>query len=268
MVQSYLERFGRQPAFPTEAHRAAAEAVVDYFAPDFRVQAVLLACSCARGQACAQSCVDMIVLVDPTVLPQFQRKERARFDDWLTHDPAVQALARQVPWSGIDLDIISGEFTPEGHRHTTGADMYEVEIGNTLAWVRPLLLRGPRFEQLQAQYLPYYDEALRQTRLAMVKHYAANNLDHIVPYAERGLYEQAFKRLYHAFEEYLQALFIQRRIYPIAYDKWLREQVVEVLGEPVLYDELLSLIALSSLTVRRLRDRARRLRALLEKIGD
>lgn len=28
----------------------------------------------------------------------------------------------------------------------------------------------------------------------------------------------------------MQALFIARRTYPIAYDKWIREQVVDILG--------------------------------------
>lgn len=265
MPQSYLERFHRQPAFPTEAHRVAAESVVDYWAINPRAQAVLLTCSCARGVAVPQSCVDIAILVRPDDLGMFEGVERERFEAFLASDAACVALARSVPWSAVDFSFVSGEFAPPRHSWTSGADDYELEIGNTLAWVHPLMLRGPRFEQLQAQYLPYYDEAQRAQRLQAVIKFALNNVEHIAPYAERGLYEQAFKRLYHAYEEYLQALFIQRRIYPIAYDKWLREQIVDVLGEPALYEELRSLLALSSFTVRRLRERAARLRALIEQ---
>jgi hypothetical protein len=264
MPESYLARFGRQPAFPTEAHCIATEVVVDYFAADARVQAVLLTCSCARGMAVPASCVDMCILVAPEDLEAFWHAENERFEAFAAQNSAIQALVRQVPWAAVDLNYTAGAFAPRGHGWTSGADEYELEIGNTLAWVHPLLLRGTHFETLQAQYLPYYDEAQRVERLSMVKRYAANNLEHIVPYAIRGLYEQAFKRLYHAFEEYLQALFIQRRIYPIAYDKWLREQIVEVLQEPALYDELLAILALRAFSVRRLGDRARRLGALLE----
>jgi hypothetical protein len=40
----------------------------------------------------------------------------------------------------------------------------------------------------------------------------------------------------------LQALFIARRTYPIAYDKWVREEVEEILGLPELYARLPGLL--------------------------
>jgi hypothetical protein len=55
---------------------------------------------------------------------------------------------------------------------------------------------------------------------------------------ERGLYFQSFARLWRAFQMFLQALFMSRRVYPIAYDKWINEQVVEILGLPELYGQL------------------------------
>jgi hypothetical protein len=267
MVSSYLERFQLKPAFPTELHRAATEAVVDHLSPDQRIEAILLANSCARGKAVAQSCVDIAVLVAPGDWHSLAIEDRPRLNAFLESDRACVALRAAVPWGGVELDFITGEFEPGEHGWTTGPDYYEVEIGNALAWTHPLLLRGQRFETLRDRYLPYYDEGQRQARLQMVIHYAANNLEHIAPYAGRGLYDQAFKRLYHAFEEYLQALFIQRRIYPIAYDKWLQEQLVEILHEPALYEELLAIVALASFTQRRLGDRARRLGALLKQLA-
>jgi len=48
----------------------------------------------------------------------------------------------------------------------------------------------------------------------------------------RGLYFHAFDRLYKAFQEFLQALFVARRIYPLAYNKWIREQVADWLALP------------------------------------
>ncbi len=60
--------------------------------------------------------------------------------------------------------------------------------------------------------------------------FCLNNLHHIPLYVERGLYFQSFDRLYNAYQEFLQALFIARRTYPIAYNKWIHEQIVEILG--------------------------------------
>ena len=264
MTLSLLEQYGFAPLFPSADHQAAMEAVVDYFARDSRVQAVILAGSCARGVAALQSCVDLTVLVPPEDLASYQQEGVDRLEQFMRADPACLALAQVVPWSAIDFAFASGEFAAQPHGWTTGPDDYELAIGNTLAWTHPLLLRGPRFEALQQAYLPYYDEPKRSERLAETIKYARNNLDHVVPYAERGLLGQAFKRLYHAMEEFLQALFIHRRIYPIAYDKWLHQQLVDILQEPALYDELLSIIALPAVTTRRLHDRARRLGALLD----
>ena len=54
----------------------------------------------------------------------------------------------------------------------------------------------------------------------------------------RGLYFQAFYRLYDASREFLQAIFISRQTYPIAHGKWIREQIEEILEMPELYQQL------------------------------
>lgn len=263
---SYLERFGKQPAFPTEQHRAATDAVTHFLDPEPQVQALILAGSCARGVAVPDSCVDLVVLVAPEHRAGAENDLRRRLDAFIAADPACRVLQAAVPWAGVEFDLCTGEFRPGYHGYTSGADDYELEIGNMLAWTAPLLLHGPRFDELQRAYLPYYGEELRRERLQMVVRYALNNLEHVAPYAARGLLFQAFKRLYHALEEYLQALFIQRRLYPIAYDKWVREQLVEVLGEPDLYRELTLILAVPELTPRRLADRARRLERLIAQL--
>jgi hypothetical protein len=217
--------------------------------------------------ASPDSCVDIAVLVPPEALASFNEGEQhERAASFLASDPACMDLASSVPWSAIDLDFFSGEFAPTEHTWTSGPDGYELEIGNRLAWIHPMLLRGPRFKSVQTRHLPYYDEDLRYSRLTSTIAFAANNLDHIVPFAKRGLLFQALKRLCHALEEYLQALFIHRRIYPIAYDKWIREQIVDILDEPAIYDELACILALPSLTLTALRERALRLRALLDQL--
>ena len=241
------------------------ESVVDLLAADERVQAVLLTGSCARGVANRSSCVDVTILVSPDH-HNAVASELPALEEQVSRLPAVAALQARVPWSAIDLDLSDGTFQPGYHGWTSGPDNYELEIGNILAWSHPLMQRGERLEALRGTYLPYYDESLRQERLSKVIGFARNNLDHVGPYALRDLPFQAFKRLYHALEEYLQALFIQRSVYPIAYDKWLREQLVDILGEPGIYEELIDIMSIQSLRVHRLVDRAVRLGRLVDDL--
>ena len=102
-------------------------------------------------------------------------------------------------------------------------------MGNLLAYSVPLWEGDAAYRDLQAAWLPFYNETLRRERLEMALHFCRNNLAHIPLYVGRGLYFQSFKRFYDAQREFLQALFIDRRTYPIAYDKWVQEQIVEIL---------------------------------------
>jgi len=241
---SYLARFHKVPAFATPLHERACESVIDCLANDRRIAALLLTCSCASGQASSQSCVDMTVLVRPEHHAQFAAKAWPLIEQFIAEDAACQALQANVPFDGIDIDLSSGQFSPDPHGNTTGPDWYEVEIGNTLAWVHPLLRHGAYLAELQTRYLAYYDDKLAQRRLETVLAFAHNNLDHVMPTARRSLYIQAHKRLMNTMSEFLQALFISRRIYPIAYDKWIREQLVDILQEPAMYDLVIDALAI------------------------
>lgn len=167
-------------------------------------------------------------------------------------------------YAHVDLDLTDGRFAPEPRGWTSGPDSFELEIGNLLVYGEPLWEGADYLQLLKRQWLPYYAETLRRERLAAVRRYCLNNLDHIPLFVQRGLYFQAFHRLCNAFQEFLQALFIARRTYPIAYDKWIREQVVEILGEPEVYRELTRLLAVPSVESRAVARRARRLGQLLE----
>jgi predicted nucleotidyltransferase len=51
--------------YPTPEHARAAEVITAHFADRDDVDAVLLTCSCARGVAVPESCLDIMVLIDP-----------------------------------------------------------------------------------------------------------------------------------------------------------------------------------------------------------
>ncbi len=248
------------PAFPTPEHERVAEAVVAFFAARPESDAVLLVNSCARGQATPDSCLDVAVLIPEGMEPA--PIEAA----WALHeaaDPDVAALRAVGAFSVVHLDVLDGRFGPDPHPADEYPDDFEIAVGNALAYSAPLWERGDRLEQLRRDWLPYYDEDLRRERLADARWCCAHFLDHIPPYVARGLYFQALARLWAAFRIFLQALCIARRTYPIAYDKWIREQVVEILGLPELYARLPGLFEIGRLESDELVGKARDLRELL-----
>ena len=127
------------------------------------------------------------------------------------------------------------------------------------------MARRRYYSQLKEQWLPYYGEDLRTQRLKSVRHFCLNNLHHIPPYVERGLYFQSLDRLYNAYREFLQALFITRRTYPIAYNKWIREQVEEILGLPELYARLPHLFEIRNFESAEIAGKAAQVEAMLDE---
>jgi len=237
------------PAYPTPQHERSAQAVADFFKPRPETSAVLLTCSCARGKATRDSCLDIAVLVPPDLPARALARLQRDWQSYYQREPVFMEQLQVGAFSQVDLDFHRGIFKPENHPHgwTSGADEFELEVGNLLAYSAPLWEKDTRFRDLKAQWLPYYSEDLRRERLDRVVKYCRNNLAHIPPYVARGLYFQAFKRLHNALEEFLQCLFIARRTYPIAYDKWVREQVVDILGLPGLYQQLVGLLEVKHL---------------------
>ncbi len=249
-------------AYPTPQHADAADAVAAFFARRPEVDAVLLTCSCARGRATPDSCLDIAVLIDAAC------EHGPLWRAWETHyatDPVFDALRQVGAFSNVDLDLIDGTLAPvpDAHGWTTGPDTFELEVGNYLAYSVPLWTRNDRFAQLRAAWLPYYDAPLRTERLAMVRRYCLNNLAHIPLYAARGLAFQCLARLQLAYGEFLQALFIARRTYPIAYDKWIHEQLVEILGMPDLYAQSVALFEIEDLESDEIVEKAETLKSML-----
>jgi len=253
------------PKYPSREHEWASKAVVDFFSAWDEVEAVLLTCSCARGKATSDSCLDIAVLAPPEVLSNTKVEWEKRWTDFYRTHEVFKALLQVGEYSHVDLDFMDGHFTPQPRGWTSGPDEFELEIGNYLVYSMPLWERGSYFERVKDSWLPYYDESLRCQRLSSVLEYCRNNLDHIPMFAQRGLSFQAFHRFYDAFREFIQALFISRRTYPIAYDKWIREQVEETLGLPELYRQLVRLFEIEHFESLEIAQKAERLQGLIEE---
>jgi predicted nucleotidyltransferase len=228
--------------FPTDAHRNAAAACALFFSNIKDIQAVLLTCSCARGKATKDSCVDIAVLQYPDT-PTLIKQEILTLwnNEYITND-VYSPLKSTGKYSMIDLVVFDGNFREDLHEWTSGPDPFELEIGNFIAYSKPLFTRSIYYNELRLRWLPYYNDEMRRRRLSMIKVFCINNLHHIPLYVERKLYFQSFSRLYHAMGEFLQALFITNRVYPISYDKWIYEQLNDFLHFPELYTELVKMM--------------------------
>lgn len=252
--------------YPTPYHERASLAVVDFFRGQPDIEAVILYGSCARGKGSPDSCLDFMVLVRPEVLSARRPALESEWNTYYEHEKVFRDVRTVGKYSHVDLDFVDGQFNPQPRHWTSGPDEFELEIGNTLVYSLPLLEQSGFFQELKALWLPYYNEDLRQERIAVVRRYCVNNLDHIALFVDRGLYFQAFNRLYDAFREFLQLLFISNRIYPIAYDKWIKEQVVDILGLPDLYQELVNILEIHSFESPEIASKAEVLFRLLENL--
>lgn len=251
------------PQFPTALHKQMAEVAAEFFTSRPQVDTVLVVNSCARGQATPESDLDMAILVGPQVT---QEEVRVLEGAW-THHLSAHPLTAQYEHSGrfahVHLDVISAQYIPAVWDDGGGPDYFEVEIGNQVAYSAPFGPTGEYFQQLQAGWLPYYDGTLQKSRLEMARAACEYDLEHVPFFVRRGLHFQAFDRLYKAHQEFLQALFISRRVYPLAYNKWIRLQVADWLAAPELYAQLPKVLSLNNLESNELTSKAALLRSLL-----
>jgi predicted nucleotidyltransferase len=251
--------------FPTPLHQQVARLAHDFFNPNPLVDTVLVVNSCARGQASPESDLDLAVLVRAGVTPHDVQALETTWRSFMTASPVVVEFRESGRFTQVHLDVIDGHFVPGIWDDGGGPDTFEVEIGNRVAYAVPLGAPGDHFQRLQASWLPYYDEDLRVRRLRMVREACAYDLERVLSFVKRGLHFPAFDYLYKAFQEFLQALFIVRRTYPLSYTKWIREQVANRLGLPELYQELPRLLSVRNLESTEVGDKAVELEQLLER---
>lgn len=252
--------------FPTKLHHHTAELIRDYFLKIPSVDTVLVVNSCARGQAVPESDLDFAILI----IPGTTASEKIKIEDsWQTYsvtEPAFLQFKQSSPFAHLHLDIIDGNYTPGNLGNGEPVDYFEIEIGNQICYAAPMDHAGPFFKDLQNKWLPYYSEELQQQRLQMVRDACNYDLDHIPLFVKRELYFQAFDILCKAFQKYLQVLFIANKVYPIAYNKWIKEQIVKWLNMPDLYPMLSPIISVSNIESDEIIEKTSMLRKLTERI--
>lgn len=252
-----------KPAFPTSLHQDTAELVKDYFLTIPYVDTVLVVNSCARGHAVPESDLDFAILVRPDTTKTEIENIEATWQTYYNTQPTFLKYKQSNQFAHLHLDIIDGIYTPTILEVGVASDFFEIEIGNQICYSAPMDNAGNYFKELQNKWLPYYNEELRLQRLTMTRNACEYDLDHIPFFIKRDLYFQAFDILCKAFQEYLQTLFIANKIYPIAYNKWIKEQVVKWLNKPDLYPKLSPILSISNIESKEINNKAIMLRELL-----
>jgi hypothetical protein len=247
-------------AYPTVAHELAAEEITRFFASCQDTEAVLLVNSCARGKATVDSCLDMQVIASSGVVDRLD----SEFSEFAAESESIAELHRAGRFSDLHLDVIDGMLVP-GLIDEEGIDYLEVAVGNLIVYSVPLFVRGDRLDQLRAEWLPYYGDPLRRERIDAARWFVLDNNVARIPWLlDRHLYFQAFDRFQRAFHGFLLGIHVARRTYPIAYNKWIREQVVDNLGLPEVYEQLPKLFELHPFESRALETKAEDLVRLTE----
>jgi len=245
--------------YPAIEHENASKKIVEIFKKDKRVMSILLTCSCARGKATRDSCLDIYIIVKKR---RMAKDVNRKFERLYAKVKEFRKLRKVGRYSHIDFSVIDGKIEIKERDWTSGPDNYELEIGNIFIYSVILFDRNNYFKKLKKKYIPYYSEKLRKKRLKEVKKYLFNNLDHIPFYVNRKLYFQAFDRLYKANQEFMQAVFIKKKIYPISFDKWIKEQFVEILKMPKAYKQIVNIIEIKKFESKEIENKAKKLRKL------
>lgn len=251
------------PVFPTGLHQDAAAVVQNYFLSRSTIDTVLVVNSCARGLGVPESDLDFAILVKPGTSTKEIEKAEADWNMYSNNHQAISNYKTLSPYAHLHLDIIDGNYTPIRIENGEPIDYFEVEIGNQICYSAPMGNTGEYFQELRNKWLPFYSDELQQQRLKASIKACEYNLGHIPVFVKRELYFQAFDILCKAFQEYLRTLFIAKKIYPIAYNKWIKEQIVKWLNMPDLYPKLSPILSVSNIESSESNDKAIMLRELL-----
>ena len=257
-----------KPVFPTNRHMEVANAVETYFSALPFTDTILVVNSCARGKAVPESDLDFAILVKPGTAPNVIQKMEAQWNEYIGVQFSFQEYKKFTQFSHLHLDIIDANYKPVTIENGEPIDYFEVEIGNQICYSAAMGTEGSYYMELKQRWLPYYDESLRMQRLIAGRQACEYNLDHIPFLVQRGLYFHAFEILYQAFQQYLQVLFIANKTYPIAYNKWIREQIVTILNKPLLYPKLSPILSITDIESNEINSKAMKLRELLNDVAN
>jgi predicted nucleotidyltransferase len=233
--------------FPTQTHEKVADLFAGFCKNRESVDTVMVVNSCARAKAAPQSDLDIATLVKAGTPTEEVAEMIAAWQRFAARNALVDKFMQMGPFCKVHIDFFDGTFVPPVWDEGGGPNTFEIEIGNRVAHSAVLHEPGPYFKELKKQWLPYYSNDLRIARVSMVRKACIYHIEYVKLLHKRSLFFHAFDQLYKAYQEFLEGVFISRQTYPVAYNKWIHEQIVEWLELPDLYDDLLKVLTIADL---------------------
>src|SRR5512138_1051591 len=111
-----------EATYPTEQHQKAAETIVDFFVSNYKLDAVLLVNSCARGKATRDSCLDIVMLARPDPSRSQLKDLEAGWLELEKTNQTIQDLYKVGKYSVVHPDFIHGLFVPSEQDESAGPD--------------------------------------------------------------------------------------------------------------------------------------------------
>lgn len=232
--------------FPHQSYKTILTSFVDYFKGYPGVYAIALTGSLARGKAVRGSCIDLFVFLSTKHLKSLASTISSRIEAYSRLGGQIAYYEGDVEGGielgdvRVDVGFTDGNFN---YKHENSFDItrdeFETTVGNLLVYSIVLYQKGKQFQLLKQKYLPFYDDALREIRLKRTAQEFDYKMWKTRWLAERKEYFAALDALLEAQRIFIQHLFIKERKYPIDYVKWLREQCLQILAMPELYQELI-----------------------------
>jgi len=241
--------------FPNTDFREILTELLEYYKACPRVYAVILLGSLARGKAVEGSCIDLCIFLERRQMERLASTVKRRTKDYARLGGEICYYEGKIEGGiqfgdmRVDVSFTDGNFQPSTqHSFDITKDEFETTIGNLFVYAVPLYEKDDRYRHLKRLYLPFYDDALRRARLDGTAKEFRYKVWKTRWLARRGEFYAALDALLEAKRIFLQHLFIKERKYPIDFDKWLKEQCVQILNKPALYEEILTLINKIELT--------------------
>ncbi|NIO38120.1 hypothetical protein GTO27_10525, partial [Candidatus Bathyarchaeota archaeon] len=231
--------------YPHEGYRKVLTGLSGYFTEYAGVYAVVLIGSLARGRAVEGSCIDVCIFLHKEQFDSLSSTIQSRKEAYsdlkgkiLYHNGQLEG---GVIFDDVRVDLVFTDGSFKAYIENSfdiTRDEFETTIGNLFVYGVPLYEEGGRYQQLRRRYLPYYPEDLRKARLEGTAEEFRFKIWKARWLAERDQFFAALDALLEAKRIFLQHLFIKERKYPIDYTKWLKEQLLQILKKPSLYEEL------------------------------
>lgn len=251
--------------FPTQSHKIALEETVNFFKKKKEVSAITLVGSVLRNQGSYNADIDVDIFVPDKDIEHKLTNEFLPFKDKVVERLRKRGDTGKFFDIGFHVLTLPDDLAVPTRSWISGPDYYEIIIAHFFVYCRLMFEQNKLYAKTRKKYIPYYSEKLRKKRLEETLKFCLNNIQHVEPYARRGLHIQALKRIRHATEEFIQALFISKKVYPLDYDKWVKYELEKILKLPDLYRELISIYELKKMNNENLIIAGRKLEKLIHK---